>query len=1247
MGSSASSPVTEKEEPQLSRCDRLRSEKHNFLRGFSIDQGQRLRRRWTYENDASVFKGTVRQYKLSIKQKYESEWISLSGGRKSLSALYNQPVIIQEKENGRFENISLNDLLITCTKTVILRGDSGSGKSFIAQKIMFDWASEHLFDSHFYLVFYLRCEELVCISEEINLIELLSCGCSLTSDEISRILQQSPENVLFIIDGFEELRLTQDIYDMSTNIDPLEKALPGVILCGLIRGFLIPDSKLLVTTRTKNTVNKLLKGQPCLTEIMGFSERGVEISLQEIFSPEYDCMRANKAGLDVTKEPKTTTSIYGDFVSTLLKHHFQGQPPSILNLPIIGQLGEIGMLKHSQSQSVPTLLRSLGQLAERGMLEQQVLFDEKSVNKIISDPADKLFLYRLLSKRRIRQETMFSFMHHSFQELFTALYYVLLNEEKSQMKVKELLNTVERGWALSCWTDRHFSMADVGITRAKLLQPVILFLCSLCKKKLLPSFPELVNMAVSDNIETQLKEWINQYSQRYQSEHILFIFHCLYELHEKTFTRKVLDALVLIDMSNMPLKTIDCWVLKYCLQCCEHIRNLKLHVTPDNLKMLQPVLYLCKELWLTMEDISDNVVGLLSAAAEGKTLNKLNIKKLDNYGNRVGYLSGISVSVRDGDITLSIGTPVTELTVTSPRSFIAIVNWMKSQNFRSDKHTVKLLPFLKSFPDVKKVCLQKSVLTSSLAIEILSFIQACPSLTELSINDSGWIMWERTQFMETLEKMGWSLTVWGTLVLIKPCVERCTEEKLKTKLEKKTVPLEESSHSVSCSSLKDESSSSVPSQIWTISRRTAVQISTGLQSTKNSSEDAEAFAPELSGDKDKLKNTYRFMCEHAGQFRCSLTGLVFVMEGEGEVLYSVDSWDPCLLYCLGHMRPAGPLYNIDCSAKSVSQLHLPHCVIFSEENKEGLAVAHFTGGNVEIIPPLKVTETHAIIDIEDLSRFGLMWIKTKFGFPIDGQVLLFLRPVTIEQKQKILNVHLLPGNVPVSEVLPFKCIVPFVYFLNNKLSIFECMYYFFCIVTFFLFGSLHKVQHLHHNKSYIETSSKCSLFTDKEYSLCCQPEDCEVQPMSEIFHLDNFGPNYHPTFEVFLDVNIREVRLGVLDKTENGKVWHRRLMLPTAQSKGVEPPAHKMIPETEFVNTHGDKLIQRVSSAMPIADSLKSKNIITPEMWDNIDDAGTSQQKMRCLLKALESGGDSAKIEFCKLLMENEFALVNELAPHL
>ncbi|KAK2900599.1 hypothetical protein Q8A67_008714 [Cirrhinus molitorella] len=1091
-------PDTEKEKPQLSRGMDIHSRMADWIKGLSTDQERivsssdsddepsdpteseyrgklRLRQRleWLHgksgfegpSDDSPIFKRIphsqfgmtgsqkiVHQYNLSIIQKYKSEWSSLSGEKESVSALYNEPLLIERNVNDCFRNISVDGLFHPhASATVVLQGDSGSGKSFIGQKIMLDWASKEFSASHFYLVFYLRCEELMCISEEMNLFELLSYSCSLTSDQISQILQQSPWKVLFIIDGVDELRLKQDIYDISAHIYPLQNASPDVILCGLMRRSLIPESKLLVTTRTRNTVNKLLKGKTYVTEIMGFSEKTVEMYFQKYFRKEYERMRANetlltacsipvvrciiseifKVGSNVTNGLETTTSIYIDFVSILLEHHCQ-----------------------DLSQSVQSLLKSLGQLAERGMLEQEVMFDEKTVNETISDPAGIPFLCKFLSKRRIHQETMFSFMHFSFQEFFTALYYVLLDEKDSQSKMNEVLHTVETGWALSYWPHRDFSKADVEVRHAKLLQPVIL---------------------------------------------------------------------------------------------------------------------------LIMDHIPDAVVDLVSVATEGKILNKLNIKKIKNYGKLSGFPPKITVSVRDGDIMLSFGTSeftsATELTLTSPRSLISTINWMKSQkklslyNKDEEEEEVCLLTFLQSVFDLKKVCLQDSDLTDKFTFKILSLIQACPSLTELSMNVKDQFMLEETQSMKiSLEKMGWTLSIWGKLALIKPYMERFTEEKLKTKWEKSEGETGESSDSV-------------------------------LQAY-SFSEAVEVFTPKLSGDED---NTYRFVCPHAGQFRCSLTSLVFVMEGEAEVLYKVVSWDPGLLDGLGQMQPAGPLYSIDCFAKSVSQLHLPHCVIFSEENKDGLAVVHFTGGNVEIIQPLKVTETHVIIDIRELSHFGLIWIKTILGFPIDGQVLLFLRTVTFEQKEKILNVHLLPGNVPVSEV-----------------------------------------QRLHHNKSYIETSSKCRLFTDRQYSLCCQPEDCEVQPMSEMFQLDNFGPNYHPTFEVFLDNNIKEVRLGVLDKTENGKeVWPRRRVFLTALSKGGEPPTPKTIPETEFVNTHRDKLIDRVTSAMAIADSLKSKNMIAQEMWNKIQAAEPRQKKMRLLLDALESGGNDAKFRNLAVSRQQPKVLIN------
>ncbi|XP_065118222.2 NACHT, LRR and PYD domains-containing protein 1 homolog isoform X1 [Paramisgurnus dabryanus] len=1133
---------------------------------------------------------------MSVTQMYEMERSRtfFSGEQLSKAALYTEPVIIQKDKLhllpvtevcvDHFFGDLLNPL------AVILQGSSGSGKSSIAQRIMLDWASGKYL-AKFYLVFHLKCEELMCFSEEMSLIDLLSWSCSLTSNEIIQMLQRFSLKVLFIIDGFEELRFTQDITYTPPPTDLHQKAPPEVSVCVLLKGQILPDSFLLVTTRSSATqrLNNLINRPQCCTNtIVGFPKKKIEEYFQKFFQDEelfrkaYESVNLNETlltvcsipvicwiictiirerfndGADITSGLETTTSIYVEFVSTLLEHHGQG-----LN------------------ESVPNLLRSLGQLAERGMLKQQVLFDEKTIQETVQDPVNNPFLNKFLLERRIKQETMFRFVHLSFQKFFTALYFVLLDEDESQKKVRELLHTVERGWALSSWSAAEFSNRDSEIRKSNQLQSEILFLCGLCKNETIDSFFKKHNVTVSINIETQMKEWIHQCSLRYQHENMMFILHCLYELHERSFIGKVLGDLVLIDLSNISLNKTDCWVLRFCFQCCERIRNLRLNVTSDHLKILQPALCSCEELWLIFDHISDDVGDFILALGDGKIMNQLMIKVDKNKNRSCPEIIG---SVKDGVVTLSISCskisinrPIPlDLTLICPRPAICTINWRDVlQTFMrctqepegSDKEVFALLQVLRSSSGLKKIHLQVDILSDTLVHTIISLIQTCPSLSELGIKAILTLQQEVIQTLqESLTDMDWMLNIWRTSVLLKRDKDS-TEEELKPEY------MEEVLVHVSSSKLQ-------------------------APGPTNS-----MFTPELT-DRDEVKgeNTHRFVSPHAGQFQCSLTNLVFVMEGKGEMLYKIVPWDPRLLDGLGQMQPAGPLYNIDCFEGSISQLHLPHCEIFSEENKVSLAVAHITGDNVEVLQPLKVSSTHVIINITEFSLFGLIKKIIYPESPVRSQVLFFVRPTSVKQKEKILDVHLLPRNVPLSEV---------------------------------------KIQHKENR--HIQTSPKCRLTPGREYSLCCLPEGLKVQPENELFEFD-FDPNFHPTFEVILDVNIEEIKLGLLDRTDEEKtVWTPRQIFFTESGSSTDSTAIIKDTESEFVDNNRDELIQRVTSVMAIADCLRSKKMITDEMWSEVHAENTHRKQMRILYMVLISGGSSVKAEFYKLLKEKEPHLVESL----
>ncbi|KAK9955884.1 hypothetical protein ABG768_015728, partial [Culter alburnus] len=445
---------------------------------------------------------------------------------------------------------------------------------------MMDWASGDLYKERFDVVFHLKCKEINRIHDKKSLVEILSCSCSLTSDQISQVLQHSPEKMLFIIDGFDELKLTQ------------EKAPAEVILCDLLRGRILPESFLLVTSRSTatDTLSKLLKGPQRFSEIMGFSEKGVEEYFQKFFQNEelfrkaYTLVKTNetlitacsipvvcwiicttikerlKTAADVTSGLETTTSIYVDFVCTLLKHHCQGL-----------------------SQSIPTLLRSLGQLAERGMVEQQVLLDEKSVYETVSDPAGNPFLCKFLFKRRIYQEMMFSFMHLSFQEFFTALYYVLLDEEEFQRKFTPLFPIDEK--SINIYIRSRFSA-------------VVQFAFGLLNKDVRRTLEEH-GLFVHSKTQTHLKEWILKMGQnihRYSNK-AFFYLHCLYELHEEDFVKKAIETWKRIYACD-ELSRTDVQVLLYCSQCCECIEKLDLslyRLSSENFRMILAVYHKFKE----------------------------------------------------------------------------------------------------------------------------------------------------------------------------------------------------------------------------------------------------------------------------------------------------------------------------------------------------------------------------------------------------------------------------------------------------------------------------------------------------------------------------------------------------------------------------------------------------------------------------------------------------------------------------
>ncbi|XP_041824000.1 NACHT, LRR and PYD domains-containing protein 1b allele 3-like [Melanotaenia boesemani] len=369
------------------------------------------------------------------------------------------------------------------------------------------------------------------------------------------------------------------------------------------------------------------------------------------------------------------------------------------------------------------------------------------------------------------------------------------------------------------------------------------------------------------------------------------------------------------------------------------------------------------------------------------------------------------------------------------------------------------------------------------------------------------------------------------------------------------------------------------------------------------------FNPEVQTEEVSAKVSYRFKCQSSGVFQCTVTGLVFVMEREAELLYTTIQWDEDLLQP-AKKTPAGPLFSIKCSEDAVYQLHLPHCEAKEALCFEGLlSVAHITDDDgMNILKPLEITDTHVVVKVPHLSNFGLLWDTVKrflkINLPVNGQVLLFHR-------SPILDVLLLPENIPLPEVAAQQ-----------------------------------------RGAENIRTSSECSLNVNQSYSIHCVPEGLTIQPEHQLFRL-KFGPNFHPTFEIFPTENLKKVTVMVQDQ-ETTDVWKRdvHLTVPGARKEvlqrnvpapdsvsdddGVQPQDRLFLVRTQFIENVSEPVLDR------LLDELYQRKVLNYHEMETVKKK-VRAEKARDVIDMVRRKGAEASSVLIDSLCEEDSYLSREL----
>ncbi|XP_034276015.1 NACHT, LRR and PYD domains-containing protein 6 isoform X3 [Pantherophis guttatus] len=457
-------------------------------------------------------------------------------------------------------------------QVVVLQGAAGIGKTMMAKKIMLDWASQQLYQDKFNYIFYIYCREmnLHAEPEKSSIAEIISKQWPKyrSVKNVTRNILKNEEKLLFIIDGFDELRYSFDQSEDDFCTDPWKKEPMRILLSSLFKKKLLPESCLIITTRpiALEKLHRCLE-HPRYFQILGFSTKEREEYFYNFFENINQASQALRfvkqndmlftmcviplvswiictvvkqemeRGKDLQKTPCTLTAIYMLYLSSLLKFH------------------------HKESkQDIRANVKGLCSLATEGIWKQQILFMEEEVKKHSFDQEQSLslFLNENLFKRDIDCIQTYSFIHLSFQEFFAALFYVLEGEERhSENQNKHLQTLLERHTYFRSDFAVGFRFLFGFLNEDKRMREL--------KKEfgweIFPNNKEFLLDWVKNNIKTRI--YFNMQKE---------MFSYLYETQDDNFVKNALDGITEINYQcNLDMELM---ILAYCIQHCQNLENL-------------------------------------------------------------------------------------------------------------------------------------------------------------------------------------------------------------------------------------------------------------------------------------------------------------------------------------------------------------------------------------------------------------------------------------------------------------------------------------------------------------------------------------------------------------------------------------------------------------------------------------------------------------------------------------------------
>ncbi|XP_058568915.1 NACHT, LRR and PYD domains-containing protein 3-like isoform X2 [Neofelis nebulosa] len=411
-----------------------------------------------------------------------------------------------------------------------------------------------------YLI-YVNCREISHIAN-LSAADLITNTFQDIDGPILDVILVYPEKLLFILDGFPELQHPVGNLEEDLSANPQEQKPVETLLHSFVRKKLFPESSLLITARpaTMKKLYSLLK-QTIQAEMIWFTNAEKRAYFLSQFSGANAAMRVfyelrQNQSLDIM----SSLSIISWMICSVLQSQEDGDRSLMRSLQTMTDVYLFYFskcLKTLTGISVwkgQSCLWGLCSLAAEGLQNQQVLFEVRDLRRhgIGVYDINCTFLNYFLKKSE-GSVNVYTFLHFSFQEFLTAVFYALKNDGSWMF-----FDQVGKTW------QEIFQQYGKGFSSL-----TIQFLFGLLRKGKGKAVETTFGRKVSPGLREELLKWTEkEIKDKYSMLQIepMDLFNCLYEIQEEEYAEKIIGDLQSIILFQPIYTKMDILAMSFCVK---------------------------------------------------------------------------------------------------------------------------------------------------------------------------------------------------------------------------------------------------------------------------------------------------------------------------------------------------------------------------------------------------------------------------------------------------------------------------------------------------------------------------------------------------------------------------------------------------------------------------------------------------------------------------------------------------------